>query len=555
MKTRIPRLTAFATAALGLSAASVHAQTTYQFTDASGGTQAWSDGTNWNGGVAPNPVAGDTIQTNLTQSAATFLDLEADRTFANWSANFQGFNSRTFTINSGHTNTLAGSAPTITVSSGNVTFNNVLAGTDGLIKAGNDTLSLTNAGNTFSGGIQLSAGTLQASSNGAFGAAGNDITVTGNSTLSLSAGTYARNISINNAATLSFSDKNTVDISGAVTGAGGFAIGTTGFGSQSLTLSSTSNTFTGNLRIGGGDSGTTVTVNSLADSTTGTLEIVSGQKGPGQTFVWGSGATSALVLNDRQVVLSGTRSQAASILNSNTNVANTISINKDLSVTRTVAGTFELGGVNTGANTVAGVISDGGGATSLLKSGSGTWILGGDNTYTGATDVTGGTLIINGITSSTSIVSVSSGATLGGSGTVGGATTINGNLSPGTSPGTLTFSNSLTLNDGATYNFEAGDLTAVSTTLTLNNNWTLALGSGLQDGGSVLVFTYGSLAGGSDLDPTFNIDNLGFTPTGALTLSDNGSGSIFLNGVSAIPEPSAALLGALGFLALLRRRR
>jgi len=69
-----------------------------------------------------------------------------------------------------------------------------------------------------------------------------------------------------------------------------------------------------------------------------------------------------------------------------------------------------------------------------------------------------------------------------------------------------------------------------------------------------LLFTYG-LDGGFDLDPTFNTDNLGFTPTGALTLTDNGSGSIFLNGVSAIPEPSVALLGALGMLALLRRRR
>ena len=217
---------------------------------------------------------------------------------------------------------------------------------------------------------------------------------------------------------------------------------------------------------------------------------------------------------------------------------------------------FYLGGTNTGDNTFAPTLSDFN-VTELAtftKQGAGKWIITGDHSYTGATTVSEGTLLINGSTSTTSIVSVASGATLGGLGIVGGDATIAGNLSPGQSPGTLTFSNARTLNSGATYIFEAGDLVDVGGTLTLTNNWTLELGTGFQDGGSILLFTYG-LDGGFDLDPTFNTDNLGFTPTGALTLTDNGSGSIFLNGVSAIPEPSVALLGALGMLALLRRRR
>ena len=89
----------------------------------------------------------------------------------------------------------------------------------------------------------------------------------------------------------------------------------------------------------------------------------------------------------------------------------------------------------------------------------------------------------------------------------------------------------------------------------LNNNWTLALGSGFQDGGQVLLFTYGTLTGSPDLVPTFDITNLGFTPSGSLSLTDDTLGNIYLNGVTVIPEPRAALLGGLGLLALLRRRR
>ena len=36
-----------------------------------------------------------------------------------------------------------------------------------------------------------------------------------------------------------------------------------------------------------------------------------------------------------------------------------------------------------------------GGATSLVKSGAGTWVLSGANTYTGTTTITSGTLSIN----------------------------------------------------------------------------------------------------------------------------------------------------------------
>jgi fibronectin-binding autotransporter adhesin len=55
--------------------------------------------------------------------------------------------------------------------------------------------------------------------------------------------------------------------------------------------------------------------------------------------------------------------------------------------------TFTFAGSNTGNNTIAQVLSDGtGGATSVMKTGSGTWLLNNINTYTGPTTITAGTL-------------------------------------------------------------------------------------------------------------------------------------------------------------------
>jgi fibronectin-binding autotransporter adhesin len=218
--------------------------------------------------------------------------------------------------------------------------------------------------------------------------------------------------------------------------------------------------------------------------------------------------------------------------------------------------TLNLRGTNTDDNTLAAnIVNNGTGLVSIVKNDTGTWILSGDNTYDGTTTVTAGTLIING-NSSTALGAVTVGVngTIGGIGTVGGNTNLNGTLSPGQSPGTLTFAGNLAVNNGSTYFFEAGDLTNVLGILDLNDNWTLALGTGFQDGGMVTIFNYASLAATPDLVPTFNIALLGFTPTGGLTLTDTGT-SIVLNGVSVIPEPSAALLGGLGLLLLLRRRR
>ena len=133
---------------------------------------------------------------------------------------------------------------------------------------------------------------------------------------------------------------------------------------------------------------------------------------------------------------------------------------------QTGARVFTLSGTNTGTNTLTTALADNGGQTALVKSGLGRWVLGGSHAYTGTTQIEAGRLTIGAgasIGSSRTVVvgtAAGSGArldvtdtaytftgsqTLMGSGTVAGGgggpttVTINGRLSPGNSPGLLTF--------------------------------------------------------------------------------------------------------------------
>jgi autotransporter-associated beta strand protein len=87
------------------------------------------------------------------------------------------------------------------------------------------------------------------------------------------------------------------------------------------------------------------------------------------------------------------------------------------------------------------------GDAGLEKLGAGLLLLNATNTYTGGTSVSAGLLYINGQIG-TDVVMVASGALLGGTGIISGPVTVQsgGTLAPGNSaPGTLTISNSLTL--------------------------------------------------------------------------------------------------------------
>ncbi|MHA3775159.1 beta strand repeat-containing protein [Verrucomicrobiota bacterium sgz303538] len=153
--------------------------------------------------------------------------------------------------------------------------------------------------------------------------------------------------------------------------------------------------------------------------------------------------------------------------------------------------TITLTGTNTDGNTVAAVIGNSGsGATSLMKSGPGTWVLSGANLYSGPTTINGGLLSVANTTGSatgTGLVAVNIGGALGGTGTIGGVVTVSsgGHLAPGTNVGTLTVGG-LTLSAGSILDFEFNGTT-------LNDRVIISGANGLiLNGGGFNLFAEGT---------------------------------------------------------------
>lgn len=214
------------------------------------------------------------------------------------------------------------------------------------------------------------------------------------------------------------------------------------------------------------------------------------------------------------------------------------------------------------------------GTGSFTQAGGGTTTLSATNTYTGATTVSAGTLIVDGNISTSSLTTVQTGATLGGSGTVGDLTIDSGGFfSPGNSPGIMTvdgdYSQSGQLNveiEGLTAGNGSGfhDQVVVNGTVSLGGALNLVSFTGFTPANGDLIFillndsvdtisgTFSGLAQGAVVG-----NYLGFN--WEISYTGNSAGGTFTGGndvvLMAVPEPRAALLGGLGMLLLLRRRR
>ncbi|HTY88372.1 MAG TPA: autotransporter-associated beta strand repeat-containing protein [Candidatus Acidoferrum sp.] len=164
---------------------------------------------------------------------------------------------------------------------------------------------------------------------------------------------------------------------------------------------------------------------------------------------------------------------------------------------------------NTALTTFSGVISDGGGAFGLTKSGNGILALTAAETYTGPTLVSNGTLQVNGSLDPASAVTVSSNGVIAGTGTINGPVTIApyGALSPGASIGTLTINNNLTLNGNLLIEInkslapsQSNDVTSVSGTIASSGAGTLTvsnLGPTVVTGDKFTLFNKAVPGGGT----------------------------------------------------------
>ena len=229
------------------------------------------------------------------------------------------------------------------------------------------------------------------------------------------------------------------------------------------------------------------------------------------------------------------------------------------------------------------------GALAVTKTGGGTQVLGGANTYTGTTRINAGTLAVTGSLLSSGTVLVNDGGSLSGSGSVGAVTLASGSfLKPGNSPGTLRADSSI-WQAGSTYSWEIDNATGAAGT-----NWDLFSVTGALDMSALnsgakmnLVLSSLSLAnfststeytwviakaaslggisdGVQDLTGLFNIDTANFNgglpanlPTGGFQVVTGTEGSLRTLNLMAIPEPSTCtLLGfGLGGLVLTRLMR
>jgi autotransporter-associated beta strand protein len=154
------------------------------------------------------------------------------------------------------------------------------------------------------------------------------------------------------------------------------------------------------------------------------------------------------------------------------------------------------------------------GLSTITKTGPGSMVLAGANTYSGGLIVSNGTLDVTDSSGAASPVTVQLGAILGGTGTVNGTVTLQsgGTLAAGvpSALGTLTLANSLTLNAGSTNSMRinktggvpAGD-TISGWTGTLNYTGTLLVtnvtsdASALAAGDSFTLFSSSGAASGN----------------------------------------------------------
>lgn len=411
-----------------------------------------------------------------------------------------------------------------------LTVSGIVSGAADLTIAGSGTTVLSGA-NTYTGKTSINAGTL--SINRIFGVSGGSSSVgapttAANGTIAIGSGSSSASLVYTGLATTT---NRVIDLAGTTGGATLDQSGTgllkftsaftaSGAGSKTLTLQGST---AGSGEIAGAivdNSGSNTT--SLTKQGTGTW-IVSGAN----TY---SGGTN---------IAAGTLSFANGSLGSSGNInftgnsalqwngTNTQDVSSRVVMNNGVTSTFDTNGNNVIFSSAVGSLSTG----ALVKNGAGTLTLNGSNTYTGTTTVSAGTMLVNGSLGNTA-VTVSAGA-FGGSGSIG---------------------STLNLAGGSFHVVDLSDPLQVLGNVSIYSGFGVANLAGLT-WGSVDDGTYTLIDGNLATGVFVSLAN-----NSIATAFDIGGGrsAYFQEGslrLVVIPETSTVLLGGLGMLALMRRRR
>jgi autotransporter-associated beta strand protein len=483
---------------------------------------------------------------------------------------------------------------------GAVTLSGILSGAGGsLVKTGAGQMTLQGA-NTFDGGVSIKNGTLESRTT---------TTTLGSGTVTMggsgsTGATYLTGQDNSNAFLINAPDSGSVVI-GTNAGTNGFTMSGAITLNGNVTLQTFNNAITAVTKAASGFSGgitgtgnvllnnlglddNTITLTTGAVNHTGSLTLqgtatgdttIGANIGANVTGVTQNSATSRLILSGTNTYTGATTISAGTLQIGAAGTTGRLSTSS--AITNNGALVFNRSNAVTQGTDFASVIA---GTGSVTQSGAGKLTLSGANTYTGATSVSAGTIAVNGSLANTS-TTVSSGGTLQGSGSIGGSVTVQGGgiIAAGNSIESLT-TGALTLEADSTFAYEinndaaagvAGDLTAVTGNLTLDlgdlsiltlgelgaGSWsigdklTLISYSGAWNGG---LFSYSSSTLADDSTINFSgmewLFNYNDTAAGTNYTGDL-TGSSYVT-MTAIPEPNtAALVGGLGMLALLRRRR
>jgi autotransporter-associated beta strand protein len=403
------------------------------------------------------------------------------------------------------------------------TYAGTISGSGNLLKSGAGTLTLT-ASNTHAGGTSLNGGALAVASDAQLGTGA--LTFDGGTLQTNAAFSSSKAITLLGAGTID-SNGFAVNLGGAVTGAGSLIKN----GSGTLTLAG-ANTYTG---------GTTVNEGTLQGSSTSlqgdianNAAVVFDQASSGTYNGVMSGNGSLTKAGSGTLMLTGANTYSGgTIVSAGTLQGNSTSLRGDIANAASVV--FEQDALGT----YAGVLS---GSGSLTKSGAGTLVLTGANSYSGGTTVTAGTLQGN----STSLQgNIANNSALVFDQAVAGA--YSGNIS-GTGTLVKTGAGTLTLTGANTH---AGDTSISAGTLAVASDAQLGTGALAFNGGTLqtnAAFTSSkavTLLGAGTIDSNGFAVDLGGAIAGAGPLTKSGAGTLTLAGTNTYSGGTTVTAGTL----------